>query len=243
MAVLLCERCGGKLQKDSDGFYKCAFCGTVQTINYTQDDIARFAAENTVENVYFFAKQALALKRYSDALRLFSGISGYKDADQCIEMCNNLIAAETNESVYSEACRVYNNAKTEAEFRSAAELFDKIIKYRDSSSLYKEALRKADECHLEETYQKALSFMEQGNIHFLNLAAKMFDEISDYKDSVQKRDFCTYRVKQIEEELQTKNTVINAEREKKRASKRAIYILIGVILFILYIVFVISEIK
>ena len=239
----MCERCGGELRKDSDGFYKCVFCGTVQTLNYTYDDIARFAAENTVENIYFFAKQALASKRYSDALRLFSGISGYKDADQCIETCNDLIAAETNESVYSEACRVYNNAKTEAEFRSAAESFNKIIKYRDSSSLCKEALRKADECHLEETYQKAMSFMGQGNIHFLNLATEMFDEISDYKDSAQKRDFCTYRVKQIEEELQTKNTIINAEREKKREGKTALFVIIGVILFVLYIIYVISEVK
>lgn len=231
MAVLRCKNCGGELERKENGFYKCLFCDTIQTLDYDSDSINAFLSSNTIESVYTSATQSIATGKYDDAIKLLSTIQGYKDSDKKIAFCKEAILADVSKSIYEKACNLLTSASSEKDYRQIVELLSRIPNYRDSSALLSKAIKQADLLHIEEVYKKACSLVEEGNIHFLSQARDLFGEISEYKDSYQKKECCTILIQKQEKEIRARNEQIKKIRLKEKKKRKTI--ILAIILLII----------
>ncbi|MBR6427399.1 MAG: hypothetical protein IKS28_06185 [Clostridia bacterium] len=230
MAVLRCKNCGGELEKRENGFYKCLFCGTIQSLDYDSNSINAFISSNAIENVYISATQAIATGKYDDAIKLLSTIHGYKDTDKRIEHCKEAILANSSKSIYERACDLLTVADSENDYRQIADLLSKIPNYRDSSALLSKAVKQADLLHKEETYKRACSLIDEGNIHFISHARELFSEIPEYKDSSQKKEHCSLLIQKLEKEIGVRNKQIREKRLSNKRKRR--FIILAVIITI-----------
>lgn len=216
MALYKCQMCGGDLTKKQDGIYECLCCGTAQTV----DD-------------------AMTAGKYENAIRMFSSVQEYRDANEKAEFCKKALEKENIETIYSNASKIKEIAETEKDFRNAALLYGKIIDYKDSSSLKVQCEHSADLLHKEEIYNKACEFMANGSIHFLLQAADLFDTVSGWKDSNEKKEYCRSAAKSKQEEINKQNQLLRTLREN-RAKKRKRKTLLSIITIAAVIVLIVA---
>lgn len=235
--------CGGELSKNADGTYLCMSCGTTQTL--VDDSISRVHPErktdDTLENVYKSAMHAMATGNTEDAIRWFSSISDYRDSKEKIRICSELLDGDKKAQIYSNAFYVMSSSTCADHFIKASELFSQILDYKDSGVLYTECLQKAEECEKDEAYYQACEFMNEGNIHFLTKAAALFDAISDWKDSNEKKEYCRTAILSQQEEINQKTQRLNAYRKQQARKKRII--IISSILAIVAVIAIVRIVK
>ncbi len=223
MALYRCIACGGVLEEYRDELFKCPFCGSVQTIDkfvvqgqQAKDHLSAVA----IENVYKSALEAMVKQKYDDAIRLFSSIRSYLDADVKLEQCQKMMLERKNAEIYNSACIALASAKTSEHYKVAARIFNQILGYRDAAALMSKCLSTAESLRNEELYKKACEMMREDNLHFLRQAADVFGSIVTVKDAKDKQKECLDLIEKRQDEIIQKNLEyqckkIHAERKEK----------------------------
>ncbi len=131
------------------------------------------------------------IMRYgSDSLK--AEIKGY------IDFINTRNEEARIESIYSSAVESLNNATKESHYNNVVKEFESIAGYKDTDELIKTCYEKAEKAHKEETYEKAMSLMEQDTIPSCESAKELFDTIPGYKDSREQSFCCQARIDELE---------------------------------------------
>ena len=237
MAVYRCETCTGALVEYRDGLFKCSYCGNIQTIEKSRDLIQPLndtLSSIAINNVYKTAVEAMVSQKYDEAIRLFTNIHGYLDADEKLDHCQKMIVEYNNSKIYKTACITLASAKTAENYKSAARIFKQILGYKDSAALMSKCLSTAELLHNEELYKKACDMMNEDNIHFLQQAADIFDSIATFKDSKVKQNECFALIEKQRNEILQKNTVLQQARNKAVRKKRIIFFTIIISIILVY---------
>lgn len=221
MAIFRCKLCNGELTKLSDGFYKCLYCDTVQTIDLF-DKTSGVTAAESYEEVYKSAIKAMGLGKFEEALEFFSAVAGYKDADAKAIICKNALETKSKAELYEVACDLLESADYSFELCEAADLFKKTSGYKDSDEKYALAIKRGDELDVEEKYAEACDFQSKSDVYSLEKAASIFGSITTYKDSAIRRDNCLVSIKNQEERINAEKMRRSAERRRKTLIKRIV---------------------
>ena len=118
MALYRCKACGGDVKKNQDGLFECLYCRTVQSfreptnMNEQNQQLHNNLSVMAMENVYKSAVGAMATGKYEDAIRLFSNVTGYLDADEKLDYCRKIVLEQNNADIYNNACITLSSAKT-----------------------------------------------------------------------------------------------------------------------------------
>lgn len=244
MVTHKCQSCGGKLIEIDHNIFECAFCGSVQSINaknINSDISIGDLSATALENVYKSASEAMIKQKYSEAIRLFSNITGYLDADEKAVHCQKMLMESNNSEIYRSACVTMASAKTSETYKAAASIFNQILDYKDSSALMSKCLSAAELLKNEELYAQGCEMMEAQNIHFLQRAAKIFESISTFRDAQSKQKECLEIIKQQTIEIETRNSELKIKNAQ--ASKKKKIITFAVIISIVLIIFSVIAIR
>jgi len=232
MAVLRCKMCGGELVKGSDGLFLCQSCGSIQTLEENKEQEPQNIKSNTsipieiYESTYISAIRLLEKADFNEAAKLFARIEDYRDSAIKLSQCQAAIDEKQRAEIYECAYRIMASATTEKEYLSAIRLFGKIEGFKDSSVLKASCSSAAEQCRTAEIYEKACSFAANQSIHFLSQAVELFDTIPQYKDSIQKKEFCLDLLNRQQKELLERNAALAKARERKKRRKKKIIIAI-----------------
>ena len=115
--------------------------------------------------------------QYSDAISAFQKLDGWKDSQQKINDCSDLIAKDNQ---YNDAVALMNSG----ELNGALALFLNLGDYRDSAQLAANCQTLID---MAVKYETACAYMEEGKYA---AAITLFTELGDYKDSAEKLALC-----------------------------------------------------
>lgn len=234
MALYRCIACGGNLEEYQDELLKCPFCGSVQTIERfgVQGQPANdYLSAVAIENVYKSAVEAMVKQKYGDAIRLFSNIRSYLDANVKLEQCQKMMLERKDAEIYNSACIALAAAKTSEHYKVAARIFNQILGYRDSAALMSKCLSTAESLRNEELYKKACEMMREDNLHFLRQAADVFASIITVKDSKEKRKECLDLIEKRQDEIIQKN--LEYLRKKSHAAKKEKIIIFTIAVFVI----------
>ncbi len=153
-------------------------------------------------------------KKILEAARRFGELKGYKDSNEQIVVCKDMIS----EQHYQAACELRDTGE-EKKIAEAARRFGELRGYKDSNEQIKLCNRELKYI-LADTLQK--SFRENK----LKEAAKLFGELSDYKDSSERAKVCTDLYERekarriaLEEEVAAKEWERSVKSTKLRAEQ------------------------
>ncbi len=146
------------------------------------------------EDLYNRALREMAgrsIEGYSEALRLFAQIPGYRDADRLAEECGKAQDERSRkEELYNSALREMAGKSIEG-YSEARKLFDQIPGYRDADRLAEECGKELDELsRKEELYNRALREMAGKSTEGYSEARKFFDQIPGYRDADRLAEEC-----------------------------------------------------
>lgn len=247
MTLHRCKTCGGDLKAVQDGVFKCVCCGNTQSLNTKSSVNAQQKQINTnlsaiaIENVYNSAIEAMANQKYDDAIRLFSNVRGYLDADEKSEHCQRMLTESNNAEIYKNACITLASAKNAENYKAAAYIFNQILDYKDSAVLMSKCLSNAETLKNEELYTQACEMMNEYNIHFLQKAANIFASIPTFKDSEAKQKECLALIENQKVEIFKKN--VDLQRAKNKAARKKKIITFTVIMAIVLLIVTIVSVR
>ena len=124
--------------------------------------------DKEIENSYQKAISLYESGKYEEALAIFKTISSYKESQEYIKKCEDVI----KEKKYQEAISLYESGK----YEEALAIFKTISSYKESQ----EYIKKCEDGIKEEKYQEAISLYELGEYEE---ALAIFKTISSYKES------------------------------------------------------------
>ena len=171
------------------------------------------------EDIYVEAMKNFQRKRYSHALKLFRHIINYKDTDEYIKICEDIITTRRD--------RLYNDMIKSAElenYQEAIDLCNLLSEYENTEEYVKqyEKLMKQKETYFYATNAAALETVEGYKI-----AIKSLNEIKDYKNS-------EHLIKSYVESL--RGMLEKEKKQKKKVVKKVKISLISVIVSIVLLV-------
>ena len=154
--------------------------GKTHTITYKYDWRFDFEKLNTLTNpdkVYAEAERLLAEKQYTEAIKLFESLNGYKDSTKRISEIYNLIS----DDAYTAAIALLENGQ----YEKAISEFEALGNYLDSQK-YIEIAKKAI---TERDYSAAKQYFETGQYEKAISTFKKLDNYLDSKEYVNKASY------------------------------------------------------
>lgn len=146
--------------------------------------------------------------RFADE-KLKAELTGY------IEYINTRNENARLEEIYSCAISIMSEDQTEDGYKKAAQLFKSIREYQDSAALFNECLVKAEEARLSFIYTRAKKMMVSATTESAyKEAARLFESISEYQDSVALAEECLVKAKEC---------LVKAEEQAEIDRKDRIY--------------------
>ncbi|MBR3681569.1 MAG: hypothetical protein IKL79_06155 [Clostridia bacterium] len=138
MKTLLCNACGGALERIEDNTFICSYCGTKQILTQSEDKPKKQEHIFSVADKYAAACYAMSSANSSHdfiiASRLFSEIKWYRDSDTLAASCIKKAKDFRNDEIYRRAKELMQ--ENVPHFLSqAAELFGQIPDWRNSNEL------------------------------------------------------------------------------------------------------------
>lgn len=119
---------------------------------------------------------------------------------------------------YNAAASKMNTAKNQKEMTAAAVAFRQLGDFQNAASLAESCDRKAEELRKTEIYNSGLKEEAKGDEKSLRKAVKIFDSISDFKDSASRSQKCENKLK--------------IEHSKSAAKSIGIYVALGAFIII-----------
>lgn len=111
---------------------------------------------------------------------------------------------------YKRAYQAFSSAKTADQYEAAAKMLEQMAGFGESDAMAKEARKKEAQYRKEELYACAVQYLNSQNIDKIQLAAKAFAELGDYRDAKELLKKCPEYSKQLEKEQHDREI----EREK-----------------------------
>ena len=128
------------------------------------------------------------------------------------------------EKLYNSLVAQIENSFTEVEYKRTFDALKKLNGYKDSEELAKKCLVLADKAKTEEIYIQACALMTSNDKKKVSQAIKLFDSITSYKDSFEKKNQCNSLIDSIvmreEEEKQKKEKERQEKIEKDLQNKK-----------------------
>jgi len=159
------------------------------------DSCIKKAETIKLDNIYNYAygimKSATDENTFKAAAGYFKQISGYKNADELAEFCENKSKTVQLDAVYDYAFNLMKTANNENAYMTAAEYFKSVSHYKDAAELAESCIKYAETIRQEAIYSYAYNLMNSTNDeNALKVASERFKLISDYKNSAELAEFC-----------------------------------------------------
>lgn len=122
---------------------------------------------------YSNAEKLMNDGKYEEAISAFKLLDGYKDSNEKIDECKNIIDENKKASIYNKALLLMES-----------EEYDEAINTFESIRYYKDSIGKTIECRekqKEKTYNEAITLMNEEKYED---AVTLFDRLENYKESV-----------------------------------------------------------
>ncbi|MBQ3489251.1 MAG: TIR domain-containing protein, partial [Clostridia bacterium] len=182
------------------------------------------------------------IQSYEEAIKQFQTVSGWRDADECIRICQNKIAEiqkkQEEERLKEEIARkdsIYNSAKSKMNggdiqsYEEAIKQFQTIPGWRDADECIRicwgkieEIKRKQEEERLkaeiarkDSIYNSAKSKMNGGDIQSYEEAIKQFQRIPGWRDADECVRVCQDKIEEIKRKQEEER--LEYERQKELA--------------------------
>lgn len=205
------------------------------------------------------------------ASRFDAGIAKELEADN--EFIRTRNEEEHNQNIYEFATAVMNAADTRGDIKiktkrhkweiehkdqntpnayfaydTAANEFGKILGFKDADALAEFCSEKAKEAHCDLKYYNANEMASENSVSSLEKAIKLYEEITDWKDSREKIDECKAKIDEVKAAEEKAESERKRKAEEEKAAKEAAkeeslkktrkYTLIGLVATITLVVFI-----
>ena len=155
-----------------------------------------------------------AVRFADDALKMT--LNGY------IEHINTRNENARLEDIYMRAVNAMETARTESEYDAAATIFATIKDYKDASLLMAKCVETADMVAKDAVAKEALAQMRRDDVYGYEMALKLWQKISGWKDADEQVAVCKQMIEEIKEQ---------SERTAKRNKKIALIVTVAICLF------------
>ena len=156
--------------------------------------------------------------RFADD-KLKTALAGY------IEHINTRNENARLDSIYTRAKNAMSAANTESAYKEAAHLFESISEYQDSATLAQSCYEKAEIARKDAILSEGKSKMSGEVISIYEVAIKLFESISGWKDADEKIYACQKKIEEIKakaeaDRLEKERKAEIARKEAERIAKR-----------------------
>ncbi|MBR4345772.1 MAG: TIR domain-containing protein [Oscillospiraceae bacterium] len=162
--------------------------------------------ENAKEYIYTQAVDALRNaktdKDFDAAAAIFSRVPDHKDSEAMITECGE----KAKEYLYTTACVSLEKADSTSGYLTAKKMFQnpRIKDYKDTAEKTKEAKTLAE---MQEIYENASTKAHTADADGLKEAARLFESISDFKDSADRARICWGKAAEYDKAAKRKHII------------------------------------
>lgn len=137
---------------------------------------------------------------------------------------------------YRRAYQTYSMAKTADQYETAAKMLEQMSGFGHAEELSKEARQKETDCRKAEKYACAVQYFNSGRAEKIQLAAKTFAELGNYRDAKEYLSKCPKSIEQIKKaehdremeaskarhdrEIQMKKAQLDLEKQEAKEERR-----------------------
>lgn len=126
---------------------------------------------------------------------------------------------------YRQAYRALAEAGTGDQYAAAAQKMDQLAGFCEADELAREAREMAAQCRMAEKYTAAVEYFNGSSIEKIQLAARLFAELGDYRDAAQRLEQCPGRIAQMQQvqrdrEIEQKKAQLALEKQEAKEERR-----------------------
>lgn len=226
--------------------YKKAVRFADEQLKATLEDYNRENIEEYFRLRYESAKSSMdsaaTEQDFQNAAKLFVQIYFYKDSEELYNVCLEKAEYARKDSIYNDLVARFNAAHSTKTYNELREGFSEISGHRDAREYVQKCIDGANEAHLREEYNKAVLFKKvEESKEIQKDALKIFEKLSDYRDSAKLAEECRKRIEEIEREEEDKR--IATEKAAKKAKFTQIISAVSAVIIVAAIIILPPMIK